>query len=71
MSKFVVGDCVTVLANAFSLYAPDHQEQPWAGTVLYVSETPARSGVITAYGVDPKDGGLPRDVLEYRLKPGG
>ena len=66
---FAIGQEVTVLANIFSKWAPDHHEQPWQGTIIGISETPKGTGVIRSYDVKPKDGKPARNVHEARLKP--
>jgi hypothetical protein len=69
MNTFNIGDSVSVLPNTFSKHAADHREPEWTGTIRGVHKTPAASGMIVSFDVAPNDGGLPRNVLESRLKP--
>lgn len=55
----VVIAIVCVGPNLLSLYPPDHKEPIWGGRIIYETET--------SYGVEPIDGGLPRDVFKERV----
>lgn len=67
-SKFKEGDRVSMLVGTFAEMAAG-QEERLVGTVRRVYSLPTESGPFACYSVVPDGGGLPRNVLENRVKP--
>lgn len=67
MADFKKGDRVQVFPNMRSSHVEDHDEPVWVGTVVEVYRIPEI--LYRSYSVQPDTGRLPRNVLDYRVKP--